>query len=198
MASPYRIVGQRVPRAEAWSRATGAAQFTADLKLPGMLTGRILRSSLPHARILNIDVSAAAALPGVKAIITAADTPNVRWGRKYKQEVIFAREKVRYIGEPVAAIAAIDDLTAEEALDLIRVEYEELPAVFDAEEALKPDAPIIHEDLASYVESPKIEKSGNIRAKSVKSWGDVEKGFAESDLIHEARYTTPAVHPGFI
>src|SRR3990172_7294761 len=158
-----RLLGKNVPKLEGLAKATGKALYTADISLPGMMVGKILRSPYPHARILNIDDRKARALPGVRAVVTAADAPAVRIGRFIKDQPILAREKVRYVGEPVAAVAAVDEETALEALELIQVDYEMLPAVFDSLEAMVPGAPIVHEELESYVDSAHSTRYGNVR-----------------------------------
>ncbi len=181
----YSVIGKRLPRVDGIVKATGEAKYTADMVLPGMLYGKILRSPHPHARILNIDISKAKKLPGVRAVITGKDTPGKKYGRYQDDrpdlldEYALAMDKVRYIGDEVAAVAAIDEDTAEEALDLIDVEYEKLPAVFDPEEAMKPGAPRIH-DHAEH----------NVALKLLRNFGDVEKGFKESDYIFEDTFTT--------
>ena len=131
--SDYTIIGTRMPRVDSRSKVMGKAKYTADLKLPGMLVGKIKRSPYAHARIINIDTSKAEALPGVKSVVTGKDTEGVKWGVfPYTRDQQFIQtEKARYIGDEVAGVAAIDEETALRALDLIRVEYEELPAVFD-------------------------------------------------------------------
>ena len=139
----FSIVGKEVPRNDAEAKARGAALYTDDLKLPGMLHGRILRSPLAHARIKHIDTGKAAALPGVKCVIIAEDTPKIKYGNwrlfpETQDEYPLAVDKVRFIGDEVAAVAAIDPDTAQEALELISVDYEELPAVFDVTAAVKP------------------------------------------------------------
>ena len=183
----YSIIGKRVPRVDAKVKATGEARYTADLKLPGMLYGMILRSPLPHARILNIDTSKAERLPGVKAAITGKDTPGITYGlwrlrSEFMDELPLAIDKVRYIGDEVAAVAAIDEDTAREALELIRVDYEELPAVFDPAEAIKEGAPQIHD---------RFER--NINTTRRIEYGDVERGLKESDYIREDKFLTHAV-----
>jgi len=182
----YSIIGKHVPRVEAKPMVTGRLKYVNDITLPGMLYGKILRSPYAHAKILSIDTSKAERLPGVKAVITAKDTPMVKFAlhAQYgiEDEVSLAIDKVLYVGDRVAAVAAIDEDTAEEALDLIKVEYEELPAVFDPEEAMKPDAPRIHDDV-----------EGNIRHRILHTFGDVEKGFEESDYVREDRFKTPMV-----
>jgi len=143
----YRVIGTRVPRLDAKEKVMGKAMYTDDIELSNMLYGKVLRSPYPHARILNIDTSRAGRLPGIKAVVTGADTPKIRWGLAIKDEPILCFDgKARYMGEPVAAVAAIDEDWAEEALNLIKVEYKELPAVFDVEQAMQPGATQIHEE----------------------------------------------------
>ncbi len=176
----YATIGKRVPRLEGALKATGQAQYTDDLSLPRMLHARILRSPLPHARVLNIDTSQALKLPGVKAAVTGKDTSGRKYGvyARSADQSPLALDKVRYVGDEVAAVAAIDEETAEEALGLIRVDYEELPAVFDAEEAIKTGAPQIH------------EVENNIGGRTSVNVGDVDRGFRESDYVREDRFRT--------
>jgi CO/xanthine dehydrogenase Mo-binding subunit len=139
-------------------KVTGEARYTIDMTLPNMLYGKLLRSPYPHAKIIKIDSSEAEKLPGVKAIITGKDTPGGKWGlwrrfRELSDQQALATDKVRFIGDPVAAVAATTDEIAEKALDLIEVEYEPLPAVFDPIEAIKDDAPMVHEDFCIIVGS---------------------------------------------
>ena len=134
----YSIIGKDVPKTDAVAKARGSAIYTDDMKLPGMLHGRILRSPIAHATIKHIDTSQAASLPGVKCVITAEDTPKIKYGNwrlfpDTQDEYPLAVDKVRFIGDEVAAVAAVDKDTAEEALELIKVEYEELPGVFDVD-----------------------------------------------------------------
>ena len=160
MGQELSVVGKRVLRPEASAKATGTAKYTVDIKFPGMLIGKVLRSPYPHARIVKIDKSEAEKLPGVETVITFEDVPKklfnmamddilirnqaVRFNRE-KQDQYVLTDKVRFVGDAVAAVAAINGSIAEEALELIKVEYEKLPAVFDPEEAMKPDAPRIHD-----------------------------------------------------
>jgi 4-hydroxybenzoyl-CoA reductase alpha subunit len=182
------FVGKSIPRKDGMGKATGKALYTVDMILPGMLWGKILRSPYPHAKILHIDTSRAERLPGVKAVITGKDTLGIKHGfvetpRYPPDQYPLAMDRVRYIGEEVAAVAAIDEYVAEEALGLIQVDYEELPAVFDPEEAMKPEAPEIHPS------HPKVkEPYKNIGGKTESGWGDVEKGFAESFLVRQDRF----------
>ena len=181
-------IGKSVPRKDGPLKATGRAQYTVDLSLPGMLIGKVLRSPHPHARILSIDTSQAEKLPGVKAVVTAADSLQIKHGfvetpRYPADQFPIAVDTVRHVGEDLAGVAAVDEDTAEEALSLIKVEYELLPAVFDPEEAMDLGAPEIHPN------HPKVnEPYRNIGGKTETGWGDLEKAFAESYLIREDKY----------
>jgi len=170
------LIGKRIPRIDSMAKATGEAKFTADVTLPRMLCGRILRSPYPHARILNLDASKAERLLGVKAVVTGRDTGGEKWGvfRYTRDQQLLPLDKVRYVGEEVAAGAAVSDDIAREALELIRVEYEILPAVFTIEEAMADGAPLLHEGF---------EKNINIHIPI--DVGDVERGFRESYLVRE-------------
>jgi CO/xanthine dehydrogenase Mo-binding subunit len=146
----YRVIGTPVERVDGVAMLSGQAVYGPDVKLRGMLWGKILRSPIAHGKILRVDVEKANNLPGVKAAISAADIPQRRYNFPIHDETIFAIDKVRYIGDAVAAVAAVDEEIAEEALGLIDVDYEELPAVFDAEEAMRQGAPLVHENMANY------------------------------------------------
>jgi 4-hydroxybenzoyl-CoA reductase alpha subunit len=175
------FVGKDVPRVDAEVKVTGEATFSADVRLPNMLLGRLVRSPLPHARILHIDTSRAERLSGVKAVITGQETPFV-FGVSHMDQTPLQTEKVRYVGDPVAAVAAVDEDTLLEAMALIKVDYEPLPAVFDPEEAMQEGAPIIHEG---------VER--NIAANPCYNIGDVEKAFQEADHVFEDRLETQRV-----
>lgn len=185
MREELSYVGRRVPCIDGPEKATGKARYTVDISLPGMVWGKILRSPYPHARILNIDTAKAARLPGVKAVITHRDTLGIKHGfvdtpRYPADQNPLAADKVRYVGEEIAAVAAIDESLAEEALSLVKVEYEELPAVFDPFGAMKLDAPEIHPS------HPKVDEPlKNIAGKTSSGWGDIEKGFAGSYYVQE-------------
>ena len=185
MEKELNVVGTRIPMLDAAEKVKGTAQFTDDLVLSGMLHGKVLRSPLPHAKILNIDTSRAEKLPGVKGVVTGRDIPDRMYGivPMAKDEHALAREKVRYIGDDVAAVCAIDPEIAEEALGLITVDYEELPAVFDPLEAAKEGAPLIHEGVKN-----------NTSFFIKKEFGDVEKAFAECDDIFEHSFYSQAVN----
>ena len=193
-----QYVGKRIPRKDGPAKVTGRARYTGDIQLPGMLTGRILRSVHPHARILNIDTSKAMKVKGVKAVITAKDTLGIKYGfvetpRYPADQYPLATEKVRFIGEEIAAVAATDPYAAEEALGLIQVDYEPLDAVFDPEEAMKPGAPEIHPM------HPKVkEPLANIGGKTESGWGDIELGFAESDYVRQDRFESHLRTHGYL
>ncbi|MCF8075385.1 MAG: xanthine dehydrogenase family protein molybdopterin-binding subunit [Desulfotignum sp.] len=180
--SDYTIIGKRMPRIDSRAKVMGKAKFTADLKLPGMLVGKIKRSPYAHARILNIDTSKAEALPGVKSVVTGKDTEGVKWGVfSYTRDQQFIQmEKVRYIGDEVAGVAAVDEETALEALDLIEVEYEELPAVFESMEALASQTEPIHEDFPN-----------NINVHINIETGEVDENFKRAHYVREDTFVAP-------
>jgi len=174
------VIGKRLPKIDAADKSTGRAIYTDDIVLPNMIYGKLLLSSLPHARIKSIDTKRANALPGVKAILTGADVPDITWGTSPARydENILAKTKVRYVGDPVAAVAAVDEEICYKALKLIEVEYEELPAVFDPMEAMKENAPRLFDN----------KYENNISTRVDQHFGDIEKGFAEADHIREAHF----------
>ena len=178
------IIGKPVPQLNAKEKVTGRAVYTGDLSFPRMLYGKILRSPHPHARILEIDTTEAERLPGVKAVITAKDTPQIRFinmGVPFDDKLPLEAIKVRYVGDEVAAVAALSEETAEKAVRLIKVKYDLLPPLFDPEEAMKEGAPQIHDGKS------------NIVALIKRDFGDVEKAFQESELVVEDQFSTPAV-----
>jgi carbon-monoxide dehydrogenase large subunit len=189
-----KIVGRSIPRIDGVDKVTGLCVFGADLKLPGMLYGKVLRSPLPHAKVIHVDTSRAERLSGVKTVVTGKDLP-ITYGGAVRDQPYYCFEKVRYIGDPVAGVAAVDEETAEEALDLIRVEYEELPAVFDPIRAMAPDAIRIHERLGEYWHLPFVTliPGSNVCNHFKLRKGDIEEGFREADLIEEDTYTTAMV-----
>lgn len=191
-------LGKSVPRIDGKIKVTGKAKYITDLSRPGMLYGKILFSDRPHAKIVRIDTRAASALEGVKAVITAADTPNILYGMYVFDRYIFARDQVRHIGEPIAAVAAVSKKIALQAIQLIEVEYADLPAVFTIEEALKPDAPIIHPDVEDYKGVDPYIKYGNVCMDARVSQGDPKAGFAEADYIFENVYRTSPMHQSSI
>ncbi|HXG53686.1 MAG TPA: xanthine dehydrogenase family protein molybdopterin-binding subunit [candidate division Zixibacteria bacterium] len=177
----FQYVGRSVPRVDGVDKVTGRAKFLGDLVVPGMLHGKILRSPYPHARIRSIDTTQAEALPGVAAVLTAADLEGL--DAVYNGRPVIATGKVRYVGEPVAAVAAADAETAEEAAGLIAVEYEELPAAIGIDAARAPGAPLIHEG-----------KVDNICAHESVERGSVKEGFAQADEVFEDHFTFPMVY----
>ena len=188
----YAILGKDIPRNDARAKATGSAMFTDDMKLPGMLHGALLRSPHPHARIVSIDTSRAAKLPGVKCVMTGQDLPKVTFSnwRLYPatmDEYALANDKVRFIGDEVAAVAAVDRDTALEAVNLIKVEYEVLPGVYDVDAAIANGAPVLHEPTPN-----------NISVDRKIQYGDIEKGFAESDYVREDVFTVHAVSHAYL
>ena len=195
----YQVIGQPTPRADGPEKVTGAAHYSADVQLPRTLWGKVLRSPLPHALITGIDTSRAKAVSGVHVVLTGADVRGVLYGRRLRDVPVLAQERVRFIGEPVAAVAAIDEDVAQLALDLIEVEYEELPATFDPLEALKKDSPILHPDVNSYPGLPQpLEKVSNVFVRNTWQKGNVENGFAQADLLIEDTFTTPTVHQAYL
>ncbi|MEM2901498.1 MAG: xanthine dehydrogenase family protein molybdopterin-binding subunit [Candidatus Bathyarchaeia archaeon] len=190
----YLYIGKDVPRVDDFEKVTGTAQYTADLRLPGMLYTRLLKSPHPHARLISIKTSEAEKLPGVRAILTGKEVP-YKFGIYMQDKSVLAQEKVRYVGEPVVAVAANTEEIAEQAVELIKVEYEELPAVFDPRDAIKDGAPLVHERLHEYMHAPFIfpESHTNIANHFKLRKGDVERGFKEADVIVENEFYQPQV-----
>jgi len=204
MASGFKIIGHSIPRLDAKEIVTGRVKFGVDITLPGMLYGKVFRSSIPHGRIISLDVSEAERLPGVVAVVTAKDVPTNRFGFALKDETVFAMDKVRYIGDAVAAVAGVDEKTAERAVELIRVEYDELPAVFDPEVAMQKDAPLIHPEMSNYEPARLLigawnpVEGTNIVHRAEFNKGDVEKAFQEAALIFEDTFGTSQIHHCYI
>lgn len=184
--SSRSTLGMDTPQVTAKAKVLGRAVYAGDLKLAGMLHGKVLRSPYPHARIVRIDTAEARALPGVKAVLTGEEAPATLWGAHHKERAVLAKGVVRYCGEEVAAVAAVSDEIARDALDLIRVEYEELPAILTPEEAMDEEAFGIHPGRNNVAQHIQFER------------GDLEAGFAAADLIHEATYTTHSQYPGYM
>jgi CO/xanthine dehydrogenase Mo-binding subunit len=182
MAREYRHLGKATPRKDAREIVTGEAEFIDDVKLPRMLYGKVLRSPYPHANIKNIDPSKAEKLPGVRAVLTYKNVPEWEWGVPHHERVLDS--KVRFVGDAVALVAAETKEIAEEALELIDVEYEQLSAVYDVEEAIKPGAPQLYTQFPDNVIPPDPPKSEPKLLQKVVT-GDVEKGFREADFIAE-------------
>ncbi len=193
------VIGKPLFRIDGSVKVTGQATYVADLSLSGMLHGKVLRSPYAHARIKGINLEKARSLVGIKMVITGRDFPFLH-GEGIVNIPFLAADKVRYIGEPVVAVAAEDLTIAEEALDLVEIEYEELPAVFDPEEAMKPGAPILHEEMGHYqkISAVHMKPGTNICQHFVLSLGNIEEGFKESDYVFEDRFTTPKVQQAAI
>ena len=195
----FSIVGKSAPRIEGRHKVSGTALYTADKLLPGMIWGKVLRSPYAHARIIHIDTARARSYPGVLAVLTAADVPNVLTGRRLRDMPILARDRVRFIGEKIAVVAAEDRNVAEEAAQLIDVEYEELTPVFDPLAAITEGAPVLHESLQDYKGLPKLA-SVIKNTYSHEEWllGDIEQGLRDSDHVFEDRFTTQHVHQSYL
>ena len=193
------IIGQPLPRVEAAAKVSGQCQYAADVVRPGTLWGKVLRSPVPHAAIRSIDVEKARRLAGVKAVITAGDMNPKLVGATLKDMPLLAQDRVRYVGEEIAAVAAVDRDVAEEAIGLIDVEYETLATVYDPLEAIEPDAPLLHPDYADYQGPPtKAPQLHNVQTLVRAEKGDIAKGFAEADHIFENTFRTQLVHQGYI
>ena len=197
----YKVVGSRVKRPDGVDKVTGKARYGADVSAPGGLVGRVLRSPHPHAQILKINTAKAEKLPGVKAIITSADLPDLTAGDQGMAHILencMARGRALYDGHAVAAVAAVDEQTAAKALKLIDVKYKKLPHVTDVDEAMQPDAPVLHENMFTRGVEPAPTKPSNISARTQMGYGDVDAGFAEADFIVERSYKTEQTHQGYI
>src|SRR5499425_3285247 len=202
------FVGTRTIRPDGVDKVTGRARFGADYNLPGQLIGRVLRSPHPHARIVSIDTSKAEALPGVKAVVTRDDfleqvsefIPAGEMMINYRDVVrnVMAREKALYEGHAVAAVAATSAVIAKEALRLIKVDYEVLPHVIDVVEAMRPGAPILHEDMYTAGVDPAPKTPSNIAKRLEFALGDMAAGFKQADMVLEREFTTKPVHQGYI
>jgi len=188
------MIGVSVPRIDAIEKVTGKALYATDIKIQGMLYGKVLRSPLSHAKILNVDISRAQKLPGVKVVVTGKDLIR-RYGTCIQDQPYYCFDKVRYIGDPVAGVAAIDSDIAEEALELIKVDYEELPPALDPVKAMEPGSPLVHEDLENYWHGPHYfpVSGSNICNHFKLRRGDIEEGFRQSDFISEDTFKTPMV-----
>ena len=199
----FSLIGHSVPRLESEDKVTGRLKYLDDVRIPGLLYGKILRSPHPHAVIRHIDARQAEKLSGVVAVLTRDDVRNnpayhSHYGPIYQDQTIVALDKVRYVGDPVAAIAATHPEIAEEALEQIEVDYEELPAVLDPEEALAKNAPLLHEKIIRRRQGfADLGDVGPVEGTNICNHfhlckGDVEKGFRESDYIFENVFTAPA------
>lgn len=197
----FKVVGTPVPRADGAEKVSGRTRYAADVHCPGALWAKILRSPYPHAKILRVDVSKARDLPGVKAVVTGEDAKNCYIGKQIRDMPVLCWDVVRFIGDRVAAVAAETCDAAEEAVSLIDVEYEQLPAVYDPVEAMQAGAPLLHEDVSTYGGAPKDTLALNVRNGLTRlAWrkGDVDRAFHEADIVLEHTFRIPARHQGYI
>ena len=199
-AGVTRLVGTSMPTLEAAEKAAGRVEYIGDITVPGMAYAKIVRSPLPHARIVSIDASRALALPGVRAVLTATDIPGTPTGRNIKDVPLLCGDRVRFVGDKVAVVAADDRHAAEEGAALVDVRYEELPAVFDAEEAMRPGAPVLHANPREYLGFPEDvpDDIPNVCGHAVWDRGDLDQGFAAADYVVEHTYVTPLAHQGYL
>src|SRR6185437_4398403 len=203
-----RVVGTRPVRPDGVDKVTGRATFGADMVMPGMIWAKVKRSPHAHARIVSIDTSKASKLPGVKAVVTADDFPDIASEEAFVGEGpmnfrdlsrnCMARGKALYEGHAVAAVAASSQAIAEQALELIDVKYEVLPHVIDVEAAMADNAPVLHDDLFTAGAEPKPSKPSNIAKRIYYHKGNVEDGFKQAEVVVEGRYTTEPVHQAYI
>ena len=204
----YEVVGKRPVRPDGVDKVTGRARYGDDTNLTGTLRAKVLRSPHPHARIRSINTSKAESYPGVRAVLTAKDLPFASYNKeelggeytslKFASDHMMASDKVLFKGHPVAAVAAVNAHVAESAMSLIEVDYEVLDAVIDVREAMKDNAPLIHEDLRTNDMGETADKPSNIATHMSYEIGDLAKGFGEADLVMEKEYTTATVHQGYI
>ena len=198
MTTDYKVLGQSLPRVDALDKVTGRAVYAADVYLPGMLMCKILTSPRSHARIVSLDTAKAERLPGVRAVITGWDFPDRYFGSgAVKDRRIMARDEVFYIGEPVAAVAADDEITAQEALELIEVEYEDLEAIVNPLEAIKEGSTLVHPDMPNF-EGYGFAMGGNNCTLLDADRGDVDQAFREADQVFEETYHSQAINQGFL
>jgi CO/xanthine dehydrogenase Mo-binding subunit len=199
MASSKQVVGNPTPRVEGELKVSGEAVYAVDVTRPGMLWGKLLRSPIASGRIKRIDASKALALPGVHAVVTGEDCTGLKIGRRLYDMPILADGEVRFVGEKVAAVAADTEMIAEEAVNLIEVEYEETEPILDPVETMKPGARLIHPDVVNYKGLPKpLKEATNDFIYMTWGRGDIETGFRQADIIIENSFTTPVVHHSYI
>ena len=195
----YKVIGKPTERADGPAKVTGLASYAADVRVDGMLFAKVLRSPFPHARIVRIGTSRAREVPGVHAVLTGADTAGHLQGTRVRDVPVLADGTVRFAGEKVAVVAADDEETAQRALDLIDVAYEELPPLLDVQEAMGPDAPLLHPGMLEYEGFVRpAETPSNVFFRNSYGIGDVEEGFAKADRVFESTYLTTRTHQGFL
>jgi len=195
----YEVIGTRPIRPDGADKVTGRALYGADFQSSGLLHGKTLRSPHPHARIRSIDTSKAEALDGVHAVITGGDLPGSDDASlRRRRNNILAGDKVLYVGHAVAAVAAVSPHIAEEAVNLIEVDYEVLPSVLTAPEAMKDDSPLLHDDLKTASLGEATDKSSNVADYNQYKLGDIDKGFADADVVVEGEYNSQTIHQGYV
>tara|TARA_A100001037_G_scaffold306310_1_gene350621 strand:- start:1636 stop:3921 length:2286 start_codon:yes stop_codon:yes gene_type:complete len=197
----FKVVGNRFARPDGVDKVTGRARYGADASAPGQLVARVLRSPHAHAKITKIDTAKAERLSGVKAVITSDDLPDLTGGDRGMADILencMARGRALYDGHAVAAVAAVDEQTARKALKLIKVTYEVLPHVTDVDEAMKPEAPVIHDWVFTGGVNPQPTKPCNVANRTEMGHGDVDAGFAQADVVIERSYKTEQTHQGYI
>jgi xanthine dehydrogenase molybdenum-binding subunit len=193
----YALLGKRFPKPDAINRVTGRMVYADDVSLPGVLAGKILGSPVAHGRIRRLDVSKAASLPGVHAVVTAKDAPHNYYGGIVRDKLIFATDVVRYHGDPIAAVAAENVDIAEEALHRIEVDIDPLPVLIDPKQAAE-SSTLIHQNWETYTAIPDLGRHGNVTSSGGVQWGDVEQGFAEADYVFEDRFDISMAHQTYI
>ncbi|MDA1095878.1 MAG: xanthine dehydrogenase family protein molybdopterin-binding subunit [Chloroflexi bacterium] len=199
MTQQAALVGERTPRTEGREKVTGNAEYAIDVLPEGTLWCRFLRSPYPHAKVRRIDVERARSLPGVHAILTGEDVRGLRAGNMFVDEPLLSSwDRLRFIGDRVAAVAAVDADTADRALALIEVDYEELPPVLSPRESMEAGAPILHPDFNTYRGVEHLESPSNAYGETLHAWGDLDRGFADADVIVERTYTTPRMHQAYL
>ena len=198
MTTTHTLVGTRTVKVDAAEKVTGRSRYFDDERHDEALVARVLWSPYPYARIAAVNAEKALRVPGVKAVLTGEDLPEGRMGPFIKDEPAIARGVALYVGEPVAVVAARTDEAAAEAIQLIEVQYEELPAVFTVDQAMAPGAPALHPDLQDYITIYQAVQNGNVCSHTTFLEGDLEKGFSEADEIFEDTFTTPRVHQTYM
>ena len=189
------------PASKAWVKVTGETRYAADLRFDGLLWAKVLRSPIPHGRIIKVDTSKARAVSGVHAIITGADVADVFVGTRVKDQPVLATDRVRFVGDAVAAVAAESVEIAEHAITLIDVDYEELSFVDDPVEALKPSAPLLHPDRSKYKNAPQLPEgvpAHNLQSYVLWKNGDLDAAFKRAARVFEHSFRTPLSHHGYI
>ena len=191
----FKVVGNRFARPDGVDKVTGRARYGADASAPGQLVARVLRSPHAHAKITKIDTAKAERLSGVKAVITSDDLPDLTGGDRGMADILencMARGRALYDGHAVAAVAAVDEQTARKALKLIKVTYEVLPHVTDVDEAMKPEAPVIHDWVFTGGVDPQPTNPSNVANRTEMGHGDVDAGFAQADVVIEQDGADPS------